>query len=57
MDKIGNPVVFNICMLGSLVKLLDIVKIESIINVLKKRIPKGFLDLNMKALELGQSLC
>ena len=43
-------------MLGALVKLSNIVEMESIVKVLKKRIPKDFLNINIKALELGQSL-
>ena len=53
MDKIGKPIVFNICMLGAVVGLTDIVKSESIMKVLENRIPSGFLEMNRKALDLG----
>lgn len=56
MEKIGKPIVFNICMLGAVVGLTKIVKPESIMNVLKDRIPKNFLTLNRQALELGLSM-
>ena len=56
MEKIGNPIVLNICMLGAIVSLLDIIKAESIMNVLQTRIPPKFLDLNRKALDLGISI-
>lgn len=56
MEKIGKPVVFNICMLGAVIGLTDIVKPESILKSLETRIPAGFLDLNKKALELGMEL-
>ncbi len=56
MDKIGRPVVFNVCMLGALVGLTQLVKAASIMRVLESRIPSGFLDLNKQALELGLEL-
>jgi 2-oxoglutarate ferredoxin oxidoreductase subunit gamma len=56
MDKIGRPIVFNICMLGALISLTQLIKPESIMNVLERRIPAGFLDLNKQALELGLEL-
>lgn len=52
-DKLGKPIVLNICMLGALIGLTQLIKPESIIKVLEDRIPAGFLDLNKKALELG----
>lgn len=56
MSEIGKPIVFNICMLGTLVGLTDIVKPESVMQVIKTRIPKGFLELNKKALDIGLEL-
>lgn len=56
MDRIGKPIVFNICMLGALVGLIDLVKPESIMQVLESRIPEGFLDMNKKALDIGLGL-
>ena len=53
MDKIGRPIVFNICMLGALIGLTQLIKPESIMKVLESRIPAPFLDLNKRALELG----
>jgi 2-oxoglutarate ferredoxin oxidoreductase subunit gamma len=53
MDEIGKPIVFNICMLGAVIGLTEVVSPESVMKVLKTRIPKGFIDLNKKALELG----
>jgi len=53
MEKIGKPIVFNICMLGALIGLTDFVKSESIKKVLKTRIPQDFLEINKKALDLG----
>ena len=56
MDKIGKPIVFNICMLGTVIGLTEIIKPDSVIKVLEKRIPSDFLDMNRKALELGLEL-
>ncbi|MDJ0722782.1 MAG: 2-oxoacid:acceptor oxidoreductase family protein [Desulfobacterales bacterium] len=56
MEKIGKPIVFNICMLGAVLALTDLVKPESIMKVLEQRIPSGFVDMNRKALDLGMEL-
>ncbi len=56
MDKIGKPIVFNICMLGAVISLTELVKAESIMKALESRIPADFLDMNRKALELGVKL-
>ena len=56
MDKIGKPIVFNICMLGAVISLTDLVKSESIIKVLESRIPSSFLEINREALNLGMEL-
>jgi 2-oxoglutarate ferredoxin oxidoreductase subunit gamma len=56
MEHIGNPIVFNICMLGAVIRMTDLVKAESIMKVLKDRIPSGFLEMNRKALDLGINL-
>ena len=56
MDKIGKPIVFNICMLGAVVGLTGVVKPESIIKTLETRIPAGFLEMNRQALALGLAL-
>ena len=56
MDKVGKPIVFNICMLGAVVGLTQLVRPESIMKVLEQRIPSGFLEMNRQALELGLEL-
>jgi len=56
MEKIGKPVVFNICMLGALIELGNLVQPESVKKILKTRIPSEFLQINIKALELGIKL-
>ena len=56
MDQIGKPIVFNICMLGAVVGLTELVRPESIMKVLKTRIPSGFVEMNRQALEVGLGL-
>jgi 2-oxoglutarate ferredoxin oxidoreductase subunit gamma len=56
MDAIGKPVVFNICTLGALIGLTQVVTKESILKVLETKIPAGFLEMNAKAFELGLRL-
>ena len=56
VEKIGKPIVFNICMLGAVISLTGIVKPESIMKVLQTRIPKDFIKMNQKALDLGIAL-
>ena len=56
MDKIGKPIVLNICMLGSVLGLTQLVGPESIMKVLESRIRPEFLDINRQALELGMKM-
>lgn len=56
MDRIGKPMVLNICMLGAVIGLIQIVRPESIVKVLETKIPPGFLEINRQALELGLQL-
>ncbi|MBU0972780.1 MAG: 2-oxoacid:acceptor oxidoreductase family protein [Proteobacteria bacterium] len=53
MEKIKKPIVFNICMLGALIGISQLVKPESILKVLETTIPKDFMDMNKRALDLG----
>ena len=56
MDKVGKPIVFNICMLGVVISLTELVKPESIMKVLERRIPADFLEMNRSALDIGIKL-
>lgn len=56
MEEIGKPVVFNICMLGAVIGLTGIVKPESIMELLKSRVPEDLLGMNQKALNIGLRL-
>jgi 2-oxoglutarate ferredoxin oxidoreductase subunit gamma len=56
MEHIGKPIVFNICMLGAVIRMTEVVKSESVVKVLTDRIPSGFLEMNRKALDLGMKM-
>lgn len=56
MEKIGNLVVYNVCMLGAFLALTRVVSVESVAKVLAKRVPPSSLDMNRKALDLGLEL-
>ncbi len=56
MEKIGKPIVFNICMLGALLGATRLVQAQSILKVLEISIPRDFMDMNKKALELGMEM-
>ena len=56
METIKNPIVFNICVLGTLIGLTDLIRPESIIKVLETKIPTDFLEMNKRALDLGLNL-
>lgn len=56
MAEIGKPIVLNICMLGAVIALTELVKPDSIMSTLSNRIPGSFLEMNRKALNLGYDL-
>ncbi len=56
VDKIGKPIVFNMCVLGALCSLTELIKHESIMKVLESCISPEYLTLNKEALILGTSL-
>ena len=56
MERIGRPIVFNICMLGALLGVTELVKANSIVAVLERRIARDFFEINRQALELGLEL-
>jgi 2-oxoglutarate ferredoxin oxidoreductase subunit gamma len=56
MDRIGKPIVFNICMLGAVTALTGVVRPESIMEVLKVRISDNVLGMNRQALDIGLEL-
>ncbi|MHB8202298.1 MAG: 2-oxoacid:acceptor oxidoreductase family protein [Desulfomonilaceae bacterium] len=56
LDKIGKPIVFNICMLGAVTELSNVIKLESLHKILEERIPPAFLEMNRQALKVGVEL-
>ena len=56
MDQIGKPIVLNICMLGALIGLTNVVKTDSILKILEKRVSADFLDMNKEAFDIGLNL-
>lgn len=56
MDKIGKPVVFNICVLGALIGITEVIRPKSVMAAVADRVPRDFLELNNKALEIGFGL-
>ena len=56
VNEIGKPIVFNICMLGALIGLTELVRAESITKVLEQKIDPKLMAFNEKALEIGLRL-
>ena len=56
MEEIKNPIVFNICVLGTLIGLTDLLRPDSIVKVLETKIPSELLEINLKAFDLGLNL-
>ncbi len=56
MEKIGKPVVFNICMLGTLISITEVIRPKSVLASVVSKVPKDFIDLNTRAFELGMEL-
>jgi 2-oxoglutarate ferredoxin oxidoreductase subunit gamma len=56
VEKVGNPICFNTCMLGAVVKISNLVKVESIIKVFENKMPQKFIEMNKKALKVGMEL-
>jgi 2-oxoglutarate ferredoxin oxidoreductase subunit gamma len=56
METIGKALVFNICMLGALIGLTQLVRAESILSVLQARLPGALVKINQQALDLGLAL-
>ncbi len=54
--EIGNAIVFNICMLGTLIGISGLIRPESIIKVLETTIPEDFMEMNKKALAIGVAM-
>jgi len=53
MEKIGKPIVFNICVLGALIGATELLQPELVMRAIGDRVPKDFLEMNKKAFEIG----
>lgn len=56
MKEIGKPVVFNICMLGALVGITEVIRPKLVMAAVVASVPKDFTELNTRAFELGMEL-
>ena len=56
MREIGKPIVFNICVLGALLGLVDLVRSESVLQAIKDRVPKDYVEMNTRAFNFGFEL-
>jgi len=56
MGEIGKPIVYNISVLGAMLALTGLITKDSIIKVLEYKIPRGFLEMNKKAFDIGMAL-
>lgn len=56
MEQIGKPIVFNICVLGALLGIVELVKPESVLETISERVPKDFVEMNQQALQVGLEL-
>ncbi len=54
-EKLGNPRVMNIILLGTIIKFMDLDSINWG-SILKENIKPAFLDLNLEALKIGKEL-
>ena len=56
MESIGTPIVFNICVLGALLGITELVRPESVLQAIKERVPADSVEVNCKAFRLGLGL-
>ena len=55
-DRLGNRIVMNTVMLGSVCSITGIVNKENLLKAIKANVPERFLDLNIKAFEEGYKI-
>ena len=53
VERLGTSLVFNSCVLGSLVGLIELINIESVEKVMEKRFNEKYRRMNIRALHLG----
>jgi 2-oxoglutarate ferredoxin oxidoreductase subunit gamma len=52
-DELNNPKIMNIIMLGSLLKITDIVSKDSLIDAIGNSVPKRYKQVNIEGFEKG----
>jgi 2-oxoglutarate ferredoxin oxidoreductase subunit gamma len=55
-EKMGARIIANVIMLGFLGKIWDGVSVEALQETVKARVPKKYLELNLKAFQTGVQL-
>ncbi|MCX5916699.1 MAG: 2-oxoacid:acceptor oxidoreductase family protein [Deltaproteobacteria bacterium] len=56
LKDLGNRMVANMVLLGAVIKTVELVSQEALLQSLSKRVPSSFLETNRKALALGFEL-
>ena len=54
--QLKNEQVANIVILGGLVTVTGIVQFQSLVQAVQQKVPEKFLEINVKAIELGRQL-
>ncbi|UCH89343.1 MAG: 2-oxoacid:acceptor oxidoreductase family protein [Thermoplasmata archaeon] len=52
-EELGKKIVANIVMLGALIAISDVVEKDAMAKAVESSVPKGLVELNMKAFERG----
>jgi len=55
-EKMGRRIIANVIMLGFLGKIWDVVSVEALQEAVKARVPKKYIELNIKAFQTGVRL-
>jgi 2-oxoglutarate ferredoxin oxidoreductase subunit gamma len=53
VEELGNEIVANMIILGSMVEMTSVVRKEALMGATKERVPERFRDLNSRAIEIG----
>ena len=56
VDDLGNAIVANMVILGSMVEMTGLVGKEALLRAARERVPERFRDLNARAVEIGFAL-
>ena len=55
-EEVGNPMTANILAVGAINALLELVDDEALLDAVKRNIPRGTEQINLKAYEAGKAL-